>query len=559
MRNSRKLFQVLTAAAVILSVVATMATALPAPESRVQPILSTLAEGQGDRMVEIIVQKADFSQRADALVRDLGGEVTKDLAMIHSFAARVPASAAETLSEHASVQWVSYDAPLRPLGKGGGGCENDCPPNFFIETLNVDDAWDQGLDGSGIGVAIIDSGIFTDRDFSVVPGKSKLRIEWQQSFNSQSSSPNDNYGHGTHVAGIVGGNGSASGGVYSGVAPKVNLINLKISDDRGYGNESDAVDALEWVFDNKDRYNIRVVNLSIQSSVEQSYHTSPMAAAVEILWFNGVVVVAASGNADPSVGGSPIDAAPANDPFIITVGASHENNTDDRSDDFIPSFSASGFTVDGFSKPDIIAPGKDIVSVLAWSSEWAREHPERAVLGEEYYRISGTSMAAPMVTGAVALMLQSDPGLTPDQVKYRLMNSGGVLEGYPYLDVLAAISDSSTASANVGVMPHQLLAKMAMVAFWASENGGDNIDWGSVNWNAINWDAVNWNSVNWNAVNWNAVNWNAVNWNAVNWNAVNWNAVNWNAVNWNAVNWNAVNWNAVNWNAVNWNSVNWNN
>ncbi len=166
-------------------------------------------------------------------------------------------------------------------------------------------------------------------------------------------------------------------------------------------------------------------------------------------------------------------------------------------------------------------------------------------------------MAAPMVSGAAALLLQAEPGLTPDQVKYRLIETAGSVGKGNYLDIYAALTTPTTESANAGVIPHELLAKMALIAYWASQNGEEDIDWENIDWDAVNWDAVNWNAVNWNAVNWNAVNWNAVNWNAVNWNAVNWNAVNWNSVNWNAVNWNSVNWNAVNWNSVNWNSVNW--
>jgi serine protease AprX len=152
-----------------------------------------------------------------------------------------------------------------------------------------------------------------------------------------------------------------------------------------------------------------------------------------------------------------------------------------------------------------------------------------------------------MVSGAVALMLQANPALTPDQVKYRLMECSNTITSlqdrdFAYLDVSQAVACPETGSSNEGSVPHMLLAKMAMIAYWANENGEENIDWENVDWSAVNWNAVNWNAVNWNAVNWNAVNWNAVNWNAVNWNAVNWNAVNWNAVNWNAVNWNAVSW-----------------
>jgi serine protease AprX len=341
-----------------------------------------------------------------------------------------------------------------------------------------------------------------------------------------------------------------------GIAPGVDLISLKISDETGMAYESDTVEAMQWVFDHKEQYNIRVVNLSIQSTVEQSYHESALNAAAEILWFNGVVVTAATGNWDL---GSvyPLNAAPANDPFVITVGAVDEQGTTKIKDDRPATFSVWGYTQDGFNKPEIYAPGVDIISVLSKNSDWDVEHPERVVFSGQYFRISGTSMATPMVSGAVALLLQAEPNLTPDQVKYRVMKAIDWAGSSPYLNVYKMLTTPTSERANRGIIPHLLLAKMALIAYWANVNGGETIDWASVDWEAVNWEAVDWNAVNWNAVDWSTVDWSAVNWNAVNWNAVNWNAVNWNAVNWNAVNWNAVNWNAVNWNAVNWNAVAW--
>ena len=238
--------------------------------------------------------------------------------------------------------------------------------------------------------------------------------------------------------------------------------------------------------ENKDvpAYRIRIVNLSVNSTVDQSYHTSPIDAAAEILWFNGVVVVASAGN---GLSGSynTINAAPANDPFIITVGATDEAGTPDRSDDAIAPFSAYGTTMDGFAKPDIVAPGKNIVSVLATESWWRNEYPERFV-ENIYFRASGTSMATPMVTGAVALLLQDEPNLTPDQVKYRLLNSDSYLPGqagdsrqYPYLNVYVAINGNTTESSNTGLTASQLL--------WT---GTEPITWGSVAWNSVAWNSV---------------------------------------------------------------------
>jgi serine protease AprX len=412
------------------------------------------------------------------------------------------------------------------------------PKTTYLDTLNVRPVWDMGYTGTGIGVAVIDSGVSQDRDFDSL---------YKVSFSANSSSVNDFYGHGTHVAGIIAGNGTDSDGQYMGIAPGVDLISLKISDDAGMAYVSDTVEAMQWVFDHQAQYNIRVVNLSIQSTMMSIYHLSPLDAAAEILWFSGIVVVAASGNWDDGDFYNPILAAPANDPFIITVGATTEKGTSKRKDDSIPPFTPSGMTLDGFLKPDIFAPGKDIISVLSKNSDWDEQHPDRSVFNDQYFRLSGTSMAAPMVTGAVALLLQAEPNLTPDQVKYRLIHTAGAISKEPYLDVEAALTTPTSEPANQEIVPHMLLAKMALIAYWASQNGEENVEWSSVDWEAVNWDVLDWEAVDWNAVNWNAVNWNAVNWNAVNWNAVNWNAVNWNAVNWNAVNWNAVNWNAVDW------------
>jgi serine protease AprX len=284
---------------------------------------------------------------------------------------------------------------------------------------------------------------------------------------------------------------------------------------------------------------------------------------VEILWLKGVVVVASVGNKGPAGGHNTAKTAPANDPFIIVVGASNEHDSGQLSDDTIAPFSSHGITVDGFSRPDIIAPGYDIYSALSPDSTWDDDYPHRLGFQGEYFRLSGTSMAAPMTTGAVALLLQDEPNLTPDQVKYRLMHSGEVLYdeedgvAYPYLDVYAAVHGTTTESAYAGFMPHMLLARMALIAYWASQDGDAQVDWENVDWEAVNWDSVNWNSVNWNSVNWNSVNWNSVNWNSVNWNSVNWNSVNWNSVNWNSVNWNSVNWNSVNWNEVQMDGVFW--
>ena len=428
--------------------------------------------------------------------------------------------------------------------------------NVYNQVVRSSEVWNAAprLQGKGVTVAVVDSGVLKTRDL-------QWRVRANANFNASYHRAADRYGHGTFVAGIIAGNGSHSGSRYIGVAPRADVLNVRVSDDQGAGTESDVVSALQWVWEQKDRYNIRVVNLSLNSSVAQSYHTSPLCAAVEMLWFSGIVVVVSAGN--NGTGGL---LPPANDPFVITVGATDDQGTPSTADDAVATFSAYGVTEGGNVKPELVAPGRRIVGLLPDNDQltMSANHSANRV-DRSYFRMSGTSVSAPIVSGGVALVLQDEPNLTPNQVKYRLMATAHqnwpgynpASAGAGYLDVKAAVEADTVESANQAAMPHLLLAKMALIALWSSTNGGEIIDWGSVNWNSVNWNSVDWNSVDWNSVDWNSVNWNSVDWSSVNWNSVNWNSVNWNSVNWNSVNWNSVNWNSVNWNSVNWNSDYW--
>jgi serine protease AprX len=511
MRKLNKIISILMLLSLTLVVVGP-ATIITAQVSNVHPLIAQMAAETPDQVVRVIVQKTDTSNRAERLVEQLGGQVTYDLHIINAFAAEMSATDAIKLGISPLIRWVSLDAAVESAGKGGPNPKNEQPeselplqPNYYLGTLNVQPVWDMGLRGEGVTVAVIDSGISSGLDFTIDPTVKKnereSRIISREAFGNLL--PNDNNGHGTHVAGIIAGNGANSNGFYMGIAPMANLISLNVSNSDGQTNESMVVAAMQWVYDHKDEYNIRVVNLSINSTVESSYHESAMDAAAEILWFNGVVVVVSSGNKGPGGGFNTANAAPANDPFLITVGASDERGTADRSDDMVAPFSASGNTMDGHVKPEINAPGKNIYSVLAPNSDWYKLYPERSVLEDNYFLLSGTSMSAPMVTAAVALLLQDEPDLTPDQVKYRLINSGSDINGNDvYLDIYAAIISETTESANTGNLASQML--------WS---GDEPVAWESVAWNSVAWNSVAWNSVAWNSVAWNSVAWNSVSWN----------------------------------------------
>ena len=362
--------------------------------------------------------------------------------------------------------------------------------------------------GQGITVAVVDSGIADHVDLHNDPANNPLaasnpsRIIASDVF-GEYPSPADQYEHGTHVAGIIAGNGAASGGKYTGMAPGVNLVNIRVSSDQGLTYISDAIEGLQWIYNNRELYNIRVVNLSITSTVAESYKTSPLDAALEILWFNGIVVVVAAGN-NGTANGPSVIFPPANDPFVITVGGLEDRGTITLDDDFIGTFSAYGLTESGYAKPELVAPGRNLISLLAGTNITAYiEHPKYRV-DNYYFRMSGTSMAAPVVSGAVALLLQNEPNLTPDQVKYRLMATASqnwsgydpTKAGAGVVNALAAAINPTDMNANQGIQPSLILT---------TDNEGIAID--SVGWNTVGWNTVGWNTVGWNAVGWNTNIW----------------------------------------------------
>jgi serine protease AprX len=472
--------------------------------AKAQPILMQMAANDQNQIISVIVQKMDGTTSAENQAIKLGGKVTQDLSIINAFSAEMTAGAALEIARSSNVRWVSFDAPV--MSTACTQCiDTSKLATAYVRSIRADQVWNNSpyLQGQGIGVAVVDSGINSNGDLFTSAGINRQVADVR--FNSDSNqTATDGYGHGTHVASILGGDGSESGGQYIGVAPMVNIINVKVSNDNGSAMMKDVVAGLQWVLNNKNTYNIRVVNLSLNSSVAESYNTSPLDAAVEILWFNKIVVVVSAGNY-----GFGALYPPANDPFAITVGAADDKGTNNISDDGMASFSAYGQTTDGFNKPDLVAPGTNIVARLVNQNMGLASAHSANKVGSQYFRMSGTSMAAPVVSGAVALLLQDEPGLTPDQVKYRLTATANkswsgyssAKSGAGYLDVYAAVRGTTTQSANTGLLASRLLS-----------SGSTPITWGSVGWNSVGWNTVGWNSVGWNSVGWNSVGWNSDYW-----------------------------------------------
>jgi len=485
-----------------------LSAAVKAPTSTasIQPVLLDMAARQPDQIISVIVQKAVDDGSIEAAILHLGGRITKDLHIIHAVAAEMTARTVPQLESVPGIRWVSFDAPV--VDSVCDQCiDTTYLLNNYIKAVRADQIWNESpyIQGQGVGVAVVDSGLNPQQDFYTTSGVNRIvaAVYFNGGYNQ---TVYDAYGHGNHVAGIIGSSGSRSGGKYIGVAPKVNLINVKVSDDAGMSTMSNVVLGLQWINDHRSQYNIRVVNLSLNSTVAQSYNTSPLDAAVEILWFNRIVVVVSAGN-----NGAGAVYPPANDPFVITVGAVDDKGTAILSDDVMTSFSAYGTTTDGFAKPDLVAPGKNLVSQMGNSnSVLSQAHPANIVDATYgYFRMSGTSMSAPVVSGAVALLLQDEPGLNPDQVKYRLKATtrktgwgyDATKAGAGYLDIYAAVKATTTQTANTGTKASQLL--------WTGTNP---VTWGSVQWGSVQWGSVQWGSVQWGSVQWGSVQWGSDYW-----------------------------------------------
>jgi serine protease AprX len=323
---------------------------------------------------------------------------------------------------------------------------------FFVRRL-------LGLTGAGVGVAVIDSGIATFHDdFTIRPSSQQAypygdqRVAFFKDFINDRTEPYDDNGHGTHVSGIVAGNGYDSYGEQSGMAPGASIISLKVLDANGLGSVSDVIAALEWVAANARTYNIRIVNLSVGAYVLESHDTDPLTLAAKALVDQGIVVVAAAGNDGQDEEGHKVWGAiraPGNAPWVLTVGASSSKGTFTREDDELAAFSSRGPTaIDFRAKPDILASGVGTISTAAPGSFFSTQFPQYLVSGtfptasSPYLVLSGTSQATPVVSGTVALMLQANPNLTPNLVKAILQYTAQEYEGYGPLEQGAGFLNS---------------------------------------------------------------------------------------------------------------------
>jgi serine protease AprX len=483
------------------------------------PSLGRAADRTPDASVAVIVRSDAGSADAQSAL-DRYGDTSVRLDVVGGVAGQVRADDLPRLARQPGLV-ITPDTSVvldRTTFKDSGAGSGELWPR----AVGVDRLWPPT--SSTPTIAFVDSGIesgrrdFGDRvlasvDLTSLPHNSR----------------GDGFGHGTMVAGLAAGSAPR----YPGAAPSAGIVSLDVMDDHGMAKTSDVIRAAQWILRNKDRYDIRVANFSLHSSTVSSFRWDPLDKAVEKLWFADVVVVTSAGN-DGKNSHRPVRMgfAPANDPFVITVGALDLNASASPNRTKVPSWSSWGYTYDGFAKPELAAPGRAITGPVPSGSTLARRGPVTRSSSGTYATLSGTSLASPIVAGIAADLLALNPRLSPDCIKGALMLGARDLRRVRSL--AAGVGEVYLPDAADARKPPN--PNLALDSFLVADPSGpglvfDDGAWlGTVQASPV-WDAVSW-SDGWAGAAWSVVSWSDVSWSDVSWSDVSWSDVSWSDVSW---------------------------
>ncbi len=440
-----------------------------------------------------------------------------------------------------------------------------------VDQIGARDLWEQGFTGAGINVAVIDTG------FAPVPqllddGKIVAAVDLSAEAGVEQARWVDNYGHGTHMAGIIA--GSTPGADprqaddhpewFMGVAPDAGIVSVKVADNTGAADITQVIAGVDFVVDYADELDIKVLNLSYASGSSLPYNTDPLAAALERAWQAGIVVVVAAGNDGRD---SHVLSSPAIDPWVIAVGAV-EAKSDDKFK--VPNWASSG---DGTRNPDVAAPGAHIDSLRAPLSRVDMEHPEGYV-SETLFRGSGSSQASAVVAGAAALLLDARPELTPDQVKALLKAT--TLNATPRNPIYSG----------TGVIQVDRAARKAAPAnatqAWPLSTGDGSLEaargdlhivingqviegemtvlgtrWTGTRWTGTRWTDSTWTGTRWTDGSWMGTRWTGSTWSGTRWTGTRWTDEFWNGTRWTGTRWTGTRWTNDAWSADSWTGTRW--
>ncbi len=559
-------------------VIAFAALLTAAPALAAAPASATTA----DTTVSVIVREtADAANDAEDYVAAQGGSVDRQLSIIDSFEASLPADAVSGLVALPTVVAVTPNAPVQLLDwDTSPGQTRNTMGRITNDVLDADRFWNEGVHGQGIDIALIDSGVVPVEGLTI---EGKIVNGPDLSFESQADNLRylDSYGHGTHLAGIMAGNDGHSSNIttnsvkkgFLGIAPEARVISIKVADANGNTDVSQVIAAIDWVVQhrNDNGLNIRVLNLSFGTDSTQDYRLDPLAYAAEVAWKHGIVVVVAAGNDGNA---SPLR-NPATNPFVIAVGAMDGNGSSQTRDDWLPGFSSCGTAE---RHVDVLAPGKSVVSLRAPGSSADIDFP-KAEFDERFFKGSGTSQAAAMVSGSAALLLSQRPDLTPDQVKKILVDTSETVwwianecHGAGLIDLAAAERASTPTNAAQNHDPATGLGSLeaARGSMHVAMDGvtltgeqdifgqyWDGASWSGASWSGASWSGGEWNGSTWTGASWSGASWSGASWSGASWSGASWSGASWSGASWSTNTWNGASWSGASWSGASWSGASW--
>jgi len=485
-----------------------------------------------------------------AAVLEVGGTVLTQYHLIDGVDASIPTAEEPVLAAMPGIivtpdVSVSVQSTTESTGP-------HTPSDAFLQETGSTRLASAGDTGQGVTVAVLDTGIDNLPDFSG-------RLVGGVDLTSENNPYQDSYGHGTFVAGLIDGNGASSNGQYSGEAPGAKLVSIKVAGADGTTHLGTLISGLEWGVDHWSTYDIKVLNISLGFQPSQSTVNNPLDQAVEAVWNSGIVVVASTGNAGPFNG---TVLSPGDDPLVITAGALDDMATASTTDDAMNDFSSVGPTSpDGWVKPDLVTSGRSVVSLAAPGSTIYNNYPSARV-GSAYFVGSGTSFSAAITSGAAALVLADNPGLTPNQIKARLLgNTDPGPVGDPFVDGHGALN--AYAAATSGPMSfNQSAANLTRTSRGATVSLSPSrpVDtWNTNLWSGTSWNQTPSNGWAWNGWAWNGGDWNGWAWDGRAWNDWAWTGAAWNGSAWSGRAWNGSAWSGSAWDGSAWSGRAWNN
>ena len=527
---------------------------------------SSTHDRAGDTPTNVIVMAAPNNVGAVArTVVALGGDVERRLPVLDAVIAEIPRRSLPALANSPLVRSVTPNIPIHLYGLMDGYDMTNDPGSMksVNEIIHAKNYWDHGYTGAGIDVALLDTGVVPVNGLTYA---NKVVNGPDLSFESQSADLRylDTYGHGTHMAGIIAGRDNGvtdlrtfdSTTNFVGVAPGARIVSVKVADSQGAVDVSQVLAGIDWIVQHRNDpgFNIRVLNLSFGTDGVQDYMLDPLTYAVEVAWRKGITVVVAAGNG--GFGTTKLN-NPAYDPLVIAVGAANHNGTNSTQDDTIPSFSSCG---DGTRNPDLVAPGQSIVS-LRDPGSYADLNFAAARIGStpRFFKGSGTSQSAAVVSGAAALVLQQHPTATPDQVKAFLTSTATPVplasarcQGAGMIDMkysapmptAAASTQTSPYATGLGTLQG---ARGTMVLTDGTVVLSGEVDIFGTPWNPADWTAKSWSESSWTGGDWNAKSWSGSAWSGTSWTAKSWSGVAWIAKSWSGKSWSSMTWSGKSW------------